>query len=167
MVAITQITQVLRNLGHSQILSKHSDGCFLSFNYLGLFMLLFVIAFVAMKSSAWALASPTPSPSLSPTPFTNTSRFVYGHGESMCSFNPTLGCAVGPKNVSGVVVLDKQTGQIYEVQPFRDGLPLCSDPAYVLGALGSSCYDDHDLPRPTTSKPISPSPSISPEPKSQ
>ena len=165
MVAITQITQVLRNLGHSQILGKHSDGYFVSFNYLGLFVLLFVISLVAMKSSAWALASP--SPSLSPTPFTNTSRFVYGHGESMCSFNPNLGCAVGPKNVSGLVVLDKQTGQIYEVQPFRDGLPLCSDPAYVLGALGSSCYDDGDLPTPTTSNPISPSPSTSPEPKSR
>lgn len=163
MVAITQITQALRDLGDSQILSKHSDGYFMSVDYLGLFMLLFAISLVTMISSAWALASPP----LSPAPYTNISRFLYGHGESMCSFNPTLGCAVGPKNISGLVVLDKQTGQIYKVQPFRDGLPLCSDPAYVVGALGGSCYDDGDLPTPSTSKPISPSPSTSPEPKSQ
>jgi hypothetical protein len=138
----------------------------MNFNYLGLFMLLFATLLVAtIMSSAWALASPTPS--LSPTPYTNTSRFIYGHGESMCSFNPTLGCAVGPKNVSGLVVLDKQTGQIYQVQPFRDGLPLCSDPAYVVGALGSSCYDDGNLPTPTASKPVSPLPSTSPQLKSK
>ena len=137
----------------------------MSSNYLGLFMLLSATSLVVMMSSAWALASPTTS--LSPTPYTNTSRFIYGHGESMCSFNPTLGCAVGPKNVSGLVVLDKQTEQTYKVQPFRDGLPLCSDPAYVVGALGSSCYDDRDLPIPTTSKPVSPLSSTSPELKSK
>jgi len=84
----------------------------------------------------------------------------------MCSFNPTLGCAVGPKNVSGLVVLDKQTGHTYKVQPFRDGLPLCSDPAYVVGALGRLCYNDGDLPT-SASKPISPLPSRSSELKSQ
>ena len=57
----------------------------------------------------------------------------------MCSFGPNLGCAVGVKNVSGFVVLDKQTEQLYNVQPFRNGLPLCNDPAYVVGALRSSC----------------------------
>jgi hypothetical protein len=136
----------------------------MSFNYLGLFMLLFAISLVAVMSSAWALASPTPS--LSPTPYANTSRFVYAYGDSMCSLNPNLGCAVGVKNVSGLVVLDKQTEQIYKVQPFRNGLPLCSDPAYVVGALGSSCYDDdNDLPT-SAPKPISPLPSTSPEQKS-
>lgn len=129
-------------------------------------MLLFATSLVAVMSSVWALASPTPTPSPSPVPYTNTSRFVYGHGESICSFNPTLGCAVGPKNVSGLVVLDKQTGQIYKVKPFRDGLPLCSDPAYIVGALGRSCYDDGDLSTPA-SKPISPLPSTSPELKSK
>jgi hypothetical protein len=59
----------------------------------------------------------------------------------MCTFDPHLGCAVGLKNVSGLVVLDKQTQQLYKVQPLENGLPLCSDPAYVVGALGSSCYD--------------------------
>ena len=117
-----------------------------------------------LTASSWVLASPsppppppTPTPSLSPTPYANTSRFVYAHGESMCSFDPNLGCAVGVKNVSGLVVVDKQTEQTYKVQPFRDGLPLCSDPAYVVGALGSSCYDDDDLLT-STPKPISPMP---------
>jgi hypothetical protein len=126
------------------------------FNYLSLFMLLFAISLVALMASSWVLASPSP-PSLSPTPYANTSRFVYAHGESMCTFDPNLGCAVGVKNVSGLVVLDKQTEQTYKVQPFRDGLPLCSDPAYVVGALGSSCYDDDDLLT-STPKPISPMP---------
>jgi hypothetical protein len=130
------------------------------FNYLSLFMLLFAISLVALMASSWVLASPSP-PSLSPTPYANTSRFVYAHGESMCTFDPNLGCAVGVKNVSGLVVLDKQTEQTYKVQPFRDGLPLCSDPAYVVGALGSSCYDDDDLLT-STPKPISPMPSTSP-----
>jgi hypothetical protein len=137
----------------------------MSYNYLGLFMLLFAISLVVVMSSAWTLASPTPS--LSPTPYANTNRFVYAYGDSMCSLNPNLGCAVGVKNLSDLVVLDKQTEQIYKVQPFRDGLPLCSDPAYVVGALGSSCYDDEsDLLTPIP-KPISPLPSTSPEPKSQ
>jgi hypothetical protein len=123
----------------------------------------------ALMSSSWALASPTPNPtppSLSPTPYVNASRFVYAHGESICTFDPNLGCAVGVKNVSGLVVLDKQTEQIYKVQPFKDGLPLCSDPAYVVGALGSSCYGDDDLLK-STPKPISPLPSTPPEPNSQ
>ena len=129
------------------------------FNYLSLFTLLFAISLVALMASSWVLASPspTPTPSPSPTPYANTSRFVYAHGESMCTFDPNLGCAVGVKNVSGLVVLDKQTEQTYKVQPFRDGLPLCSDPAYVVGALGSSCYDDDDLLT-STPKPISPMP---------
>ena len=63
----------------------------------------------------------------------------------MCTFDPNLGFAVGVKNVSGLVVVDKQSEQTYKVQPFRDGLPLCSDPSYVVGALGSSCDDDDDL----------------------
>jgi hypothetical protein len=84
----------------------------------------------------------------------------------MCTFDPNLGCAVGVKNISGLVVLDKQTEQIYKVQPFKDGLPLCSDPAYVVGALGSSCYDDDDLLT-STPKPISPLPSTPPESNSQ
>jgi hypothetical protein len=110
-----------------------------------------------------ASPTPTPSPTSTPTPslppasYTNTSRFIYAHGESMCTFNPNLGCAVGVKNVSGLVVLDKQTEQIYKVQPFRNGLPLCSDPAYIVGALGSSCYDATALLTPTP-KPISPLP---------
>ena len=126
-------------------------------------MLLFAISLVTLMTSSWVLASPSPpthtlSPTpLSPTPYANTSRFVYAHGESMCSFDPNLGCAVGVKNVSGLVVLDKQTEQIYKVQPFRDGLPLCSDPAYVVGALGSSCYDEDDLLT-STPNPISPMP---------
>ncbi len=113
-------------------------------------MLLLTILLLAATSSAWALASISPSPyssptpSLSPLPYTNASRFVYAYGESICSFDPNLGCAVGLKNVSGLVVLDKQTDQIYKVQPFRDGLPLCSDLAYLVGALGSSCYDNSD-----------------------
>lgn len=137
--------------------------------YPSLFMLLFAISVVALMSSSWALASPTPNPtppSLSPTPYVNTSRFVYAHGESMCTFDPNLGCAVGVKNVSGLVVLDKQTEQIYKVQPFKAGLPICSDPAYVEGALGSSCYDDDDLLT-TTPKHISPMPSTSSESNSQ
>jgi hypothetical protein len=137
------------------------------FNYPSLFILLFAISLVALMASSWVLASPSPTPhtpptpslslSLSPTPYANTSRFVYAHGESMCTFDPNLGCAVGVKNVSGLVILDKQTEQTYKVQPFRDGLPLCSDPAYVVGALGSSCYDDDDLLT-STPKPISPMP---------
>ena len=132
-------------------------------------MLLFAIALVGLMSSTWPLATPTPptsspaSPtsistsSPPPTSIANTSRFVYFHGESMCSFDPNLGCAVGVKNVSGLVVLDKQTEQLYKVQPFRNGLPLCSDPAYVVGALGTSCYVATDLLTPTP-KPISPLP---------
>jgi hypothetical protein len=142
----------------------------MSLNYLSIFMLLFAISLVALMSSSWALASPTPNPTppaLSPTPYVNTSRFVYAHGESMCTFDPNLGCAVGVKNVSGLVVLDKQTEQIYKVQPFKDGLPLCSDPAYVVGALGSSCYDDDDDLLTSTPKPISPLSSTVPEPNSQ
>ena len=128
------------------------------FNYLSLSMLLFAISLVTLMTSSWVLASPSPpTPILSPTPYANTSRFVYAHGESMCSFDPNLGCAVGVKNVSGLVVLDKQTEQIYKVQPFRDGLPLCSDPAYIVGALGSSCYDDDDLLT-STPNPIPPMP---------
>ena len=134
----------------------------MSFNYLSIFMLLFAISLGVLMSSSWALASSTPSP----TPYVNTSRFVYAHGESMCTFDPNLGCAVGVKNVSGLVVLDKQTEQIYKVQPFKDGLPLCSDPAYIVGALGNSCYDDDDLLT-STPKPISPLPSTPPEPNSQ
>ena len=136
-------------------------------------MLLFAIALVGLISATRALATPTPTPtpptstpapptptsisSPPPTSFANTSRFVYFHGESMCSFDPNLGCAVGVKNVSGLVVLDKQTEQLYKVQPFRNGLPLCNDPAYVVGALGSSCYAATDLLTPTP-KPISPLP---------
>jgi hypothetical protein len=134
------------------------------FNYLSLFMLLFAISLDAITASSWVLASPSPTPppltptlSLSSTPYANTSRFVYAHEESMCSFDPNLGFAVGVKNVSGLVVVDKQSEQTYKVQPFRDGLPLCSDPAYVVGALGSSCYDDDDLLT-STPKPISPMP---------
>jgi hypothetical protein len=84
----------------------------------------------------------------------------------MCTFDPNLGCAVGVKNVSGLVVLDKQTEQIYKVQPFKDGLPICSDPAYVVGALGGSCYDGDDLLT-STPKPISPLPSTSSDPNNQ
>jgi hypothetical protein len=120
----------------------------MSLNYLGLFILL-LISLVGFISSTWALASinstltpaSSPTTSLPPTSYANTSRFVYFHGESMCTFDPHLGCAVGLKNVSGLVVLDKQTQQLYKVQPLENGLPLCSDPAYVVGALGSSCYD--------------------------
>ena len=136
-------------------------------------MLLFAIALVGLISTTRALATPTPTPtpptstpapptptsisSPPPTSFANTSRFVYFHGESMCSFDPNLGCAVGVKNVSGLVVLDKQTEQLYKVQPFRNGLPLCNDPAYVVGALGSSCYDTSDILTPSPN-PISPLP---------
>ena len=133
------------------------------FNYLSLFMLLFAISLDAITASSWVLASPSPPPPLTPTlslsstPYANTSRFVYAHEESMCSFDPNLAFAVGVKNVSGLVVVDKQSEQTYKVQPFRDGLPLCSDPAYVVGALGSSCYDDDDLLT-STPKPISPMP---------
>ena len=116
----------------------------------------------SVMPSVWVLVSASPPP----IPYTNTSRFVYAFGESICSFNPNLGCAVGLKNVSGLVILDKQTEQIYKVQPFKDGLPLCSDPAYVVGALGSSCYDNGDLPTPA-SKPVSPLPPSSQRPKSQ
>ena len=136
-------------------------------------MLLFAISLDAITASSWVLASPSPTPppltptlSLSSTPYANTSRFVYAHEESMCSFDPNLGFAVGVKNVSGLVVVDKQSEQTYKVQPFRDGLPLCSDPAYVVGALGSSCYDDDDLLT-STPKPISPLPSTPPESNSQ
>jgi hypothetical protein len=110
-------------------------------------MLLFAISQVALMSSTWAFASSTPTPP--PMSYSNTSRFVYFHGESMCTFDPNLGCAVGLRNVSGLAVLDKQTEQIYKVQPFRNGLPLCNDPAYVVGALGDSCYDATDLLTPT------------------
>jgi hypothetical protein len=75
--------------------------------------------------------------------------------DSMCTVDPNLGCAVGVKNVSGLAILDKQTDQIYNVQPFKNGLPLCSDPAYVVGALGSSCYDASDILTPSPN-PISP-----------
>jgi hypothetical protein len=137
----------------------------MSFNYLGLFILLFVVALVGLMSSTRALANPTPTPptstpTLTPTStssYANASRFVYFHGESMCSFDPNLGCAVGVKNVSGLVVLDKQTEQLYEVQPFRNGLPLCNDPAYAVGALGTTCYAATDLLTPSP-KPISPLP---------
>jgi hypothetical protein len=132
----------------------HIGGCLFNvFNYLGLFMIFFAILLISVMPSVWVLASASPPP----IPYTNSSRFVYAFGESICSFNPNLGCAVGLKNVSGLVILDKQTEQIYKVQPFKDGLPLCSDPAYAVGALGSSCYDNSDLPTPA-SKPISPLP---------
>ena len=136
------------------------------FNYLSLFMLpvcdfarcnygiVLGLGFSISSSSSPPL---TPTLSLSSTPYANTSRFVYAHEESMCSFDPNLAFAVGVKNVSGLVVVDKQSEQTYKVQPFRDGLPLCSDPAYVVGALGSSCYDDDDLLT-STPKPISPMP---------
>ena len=70
-------------------------------------MLLFGIALFGLMSSIWALAtpiSPTPTPnsSLPPSSYANTSRFVYFHGESMCTVDPKLGCAVGVKNVSGL-----------------------------------------------------------------
>jgi hypothetical protein len=124
-----------------------------------------LISLAGFVSSTWALASinstqtPASSPTTSPplTSFANTSRFVYFHGESMCTFDPNLGCAVSLKNVSGLVVLDKQSEQVYKVQPFENGLPLCSDPAYVVGALGSSCYDASAILTPS-SKPISPPP---------
>jgi hypothetical protein len=144
---------------------KNHIGClsFIEFNHLHLFEVLFAISLISVTPSAWVLASPSPPP----MSYANTSRFAYAYGESICSFNPNLGCAVGLKNVSGLVVLDKQTQQIYKVQPFKDGLPLCSDPVYALGALGSSCYDNGDLSTPT-SEPISPLlPPISPGLKSQ
>jgi hypothetical protein len=145
----------------------HIGGCLFNvFNYLGLFMIFFAILLISVMPSVWVLASASPPPSPPPIPNTNTSRFVYAFGESICSFNPNLGCAVGLKNVSGLVILDKQTEQIYKVQPFKDGLPLCSDPAYAVGALGSSCYDNGDLPT-TASKPVSPLPPSSQRPKSQ
>jgi hypothetical protein len=100
--------------------------------------------------SVWVLASASLPPSPPPMPYTNTSRFVYAFGDSICSFNPNLGCAAGLKNVSGLVILDKHTEQIYKVQPFKDGLPLCSDPAYAVGALGRACYDAGNLPKPTS-----------------
>jgi hypothetical protein len=132
----------------------HIGGCLFNvFNYLGLFMIFFAILLISVMPSVWVLASASPPP----IPYTNSSRFVYAFGESICSFNPNLGCAVGLKNVSGLVILDKQTEQIYKVQPFKDGLPLCSDPAYAVGALGSSCFDNGDLPTPA-SKPVSPLP---------
>jgi hypothetical protein len=129
-----------------------------------MFMLLFGIALVGLMSSIWVLATPTsltptptPNSSLPPSSYANTSRFVYFHGESMCTFDPNLGCAVGVKNVSGLAILDKQIDQIYNVQPFKNGLPLCSDPAYVVGALGSSCYDASDILTPSPN-PMSPLP---------
>ena len=141
----------------------YTGGCFFNvFNHLGLFIIFFAISLISVMPSVWVLASTSPPP----MPYTNTSRFLYAFGESICSFNPNLGCAVGPKNVSGLVILDKQTEQIYKVQPFKDGLPLCGDPAYAVGALGSSCYDNGDLPTPT-SKPVSPLPPSSQRPKSQ
>ena len=145
------------------IRKDHIGGCLFNvFNHLGLFMIFFAILLILVMPSVWVLASASPPP----IPNTNTSRFVYAFGESICTFNPNLGCAVGPKNVSGLVILDKQTEQIYKVQPFKDGLPLCSDPAYAVGALGSSCYDNGDLPT-TASKPVSPLPPSSQRPKSQ
>ena len=75
----------------------------------------------------------------------------------MCTVDPNLGCAVGVKNVSGLAILDKQTDHIYNVQPFKNGLPLCSDSAYVVGALGSSCYDASNILTPSPN-PISPLP---------
>jgi hypothetical protein len=145
------------------ILKDHNGGCLFNvFNYLGLFMIFFAILLISVMPSVWVLASASPPP----IPYTNSSRFVYAFGESICSFNPNLGCAVGLKNVSGLVILDKQTEQIYKVQPFKDGLPLCSDPAYAVGALGSSCYDNGDLPTPA-SKPVSSLPPPSQRPKSQ
>ena len=149
------------------IRKDHIGGCLFNvFNHLGLFMIFFAILLISVMPSIWVLASASPPPSPPPIPYTNTSRFVYAFGESICSFNPNLGCAVGLKNVSGLVILDKQTEQIYKVQPFKDGLPLCSDPAYAVGALGSSCYDNGDLPTPA-SKPVSPLPLSSQRPKSQ
>ena len=111
-------------------------------------MPLFVVLLILVMPSVWVLASASPPPSPPPMPYTNTSRFVYAFGDSICSFNPNLGCAAGLKNVSGLVILDKHTEQIYKVQPFKDGLPLCSDPAYAVGALGSSCHDNDGPPTP-------------------
>ena len=126
-------------------------GCFFIGSFdLGSFVPLFVVLLILVMPSVWVLASDSPPPSTPLMPHTNTSRFVYAFGDSICSFNPNLGCAAGLKNVSGLVILDKQTEQIYKVQPFKDGLPLCSDPAYVVGALGSSCHVNGDPPIPTS-----------------
>ena len=132
------------------IWKDHSRGCsFTGSSHLGLFVPLFAVLLILVMPSVWVFASPSPAPSPHPIPPNNTSRFVYAFGESICSFNPNLGCAAGVKNVSGLVILDKHTEQIYKVQPFKDGLPQCSDPAYIVGALGSSCHDNGDLPTPT------------------
>ena len=140
------------------IWKDHSGGCsFIGSFHLGLFVPLFAVLLILVIPSVWVLASASPPPSPPPMPYTNTSRFVYAFGDSICSFNPNLGCAVGLKNVSGLVILDKHTEQIYKVQPFKDGLPLCSDPAYAVGALGGSCHDNGD-PSTPTSKHASPSP---------
>lgn len=133
------------------IWKDHSGGCFFIGSFhLGSFVPLFVVLLILVMPSVWVLGSDSPPPSTPLMPHTNTSRFVYAFGDSICSFNPNLGCAAGLKNVSGLVILDKQTEQIYKVQPFKDGLPLCSDPAYAVGALGSSCHVNGDPPTPTT-----------------
>ena len=85
----------------------------------------------------------------------------------MCTFDPNLGCAVGVKNVSGLVVLDKQTEQIYKVQP-----SLKTDYQYV--AILHMSWEPWAvrvmmtmIPLTNTPKPISPLPSTSSESNSQ
>jgi hypothetical protein len=45
----------------------------------------------------------------------------------------------------GLSFYDPATDTLHEPLPYRDGSPLCHDPLFETGYLGSVCFDEADL----------------------
>lgn len=70
--------------------------------------------------------------------------------DSTCFFYGPPGC----EDTSGIYYHDKETGKTYKPLPYRNGIPLCHDPLFEMGALGSTCYDEADPTDPEDYRPI-------------
>jgi hypothetical protein len=65
------------------------------------------------------------------------------------------------------VVIDTKTNKAYEPPPYsKNGVPMCHDPLYEMGALGKTCHDEADDPLPddNISEPDTPNFGIRPVP---
>ena len=107
-------------------------------------LILTVILALVLVVPANVLAQPT----------ANQTRYVPMMLDTECFFYGT-GCDQFEQDPSGLHYYDTQTGKIFKYKPIND-LPLCSDPYYVTGRLGSTCYDDGDPTDPLTNSSLVP-----------
>jgi hypothetical protein len=72
----------------------------------------------------------------------DTACFLYGQG-----------CDEFEQDPSGQHFYDTQTGKLFKYKPIND-VPLCHDPYYMAGRLGSTCHDEGDPTDPVTVTPV-------------